>query len=106
MAKILGIQKFEYHIEAEGTRPARDFVGYKVHICSRLKPSAGWGMVSDYYPVRAEEFPYVFDGYTEKDIPFMVGQDVTAEIATTSSNKRELTFVEFHSPLQTKAVAK
>ena len=81
MAKIIGFERHEYHIEAEGKSPARDFVGFKVHLSAPVDPNKGIGETSMVYPVSADSFSAIFRGHGADELPNLVGQEVLYELS-------------------------
>ena len=80
MAKITGYENYEYHIPAEGGSPARDFVGYRIHISYPIKPTEGQGIATQTFRISVEEFPYIFTGYAAKDLAGLLGREMRYEV--------------------------
>lgn len=81
MPKIVGVKIHEYHIPAEGNSPARDFTGYKIFLAMDMAEEDGYGCTCVSYPISREDFSRKVPGYTESDIPQLVGACCGVDLA-------------------------
>ena len=88
MARIIGYERHEYHIPAEGNYPARDFEGFKIYLSAPVDPGKGIGESSAVYPVALEQFPQIFVGHTVAELPDLVGEEVHYELTPVNNGKK------------------
>lgn len=60
MAKIIGIENYEYHIIDDKTGTSRDFTGFKVYVATGMLSTQGKGLKVTEYPVALADVQQVF----------------------------------------------
>ena len=87
MARIIGIEDYEYHIVDDKTGETRDFIGYKVYVATGMLPSQGRGLKVSEYPVKVADVPYVF-GCQPADLDKVMEKEIYIE--TVPQGKRQI----------------
>jgi hypothetical protein len=87
MAKIIGIENYEYHIIDDKTGTSRDFTGFKVYVATTMLSSQGRGQKVSEYPVALADVQQVF-GCSVPDLDKFLDKDMIYE--TVPQGKKHL----------------